>query len=73
MDRRFVGPCRDPEDLTRVLDVFRAHRDALDARLTELPDLRDRKRRLTERFLEGFWSVLDDDQRMQRAFVERCG
>lgn len=73
IDRAFVGVCREPQELERVLDLFRSRKAEIDALLAAQDGLRPRKRRLTERFLDGFWKILADERRVERAFHRSCG
>ena len=73
IDRAFIGICRSPAEFERVLDRLRERRAEIDGLLEAQPDIRPRKKRLTAQFLERFWSTLEDEQRVRRAFVDACG
>ena len=72
IDRRFVGSCRSPAALDAALDEFRGARAQIDALLAQQPELRERKRRLTAKFLESFWETIEQPDRVEREFHDRC-
>ena len=71
-DRVYRGYCADNGEIASVAAEFQAQRTAMKTLIASNSRLNDRFRAKTERFLDGFFAVLDDPSRVQREIVRRC-
>src|SRR5690606_32309932 len=71
--RRHRGPCRTAEERVPAMEFFRERRPALDSVWSiPLPGQNADRLAETRRYLDEFWSVLDDPQRFRREIIENC-
>ncbi|MGD9815225.1 MAG: hypothetical protein AB7Q23_08460 [Hyphomonadaceae bacterium] len=70
--RYYRGLCRHNDQLPAAIELFRSRRDQLFAVIDGETRLTDARRRSARQFLEAFFEVLDDPERVQRQLVDRC-
>lgn len=67
------GPCRSAEEWAPTIAHFQARRAALDSVWsTPLPGQDVRRLSEAKRYLDEFWSVLDDPRRFKREVIDQC-
>jgi hypothetical protein len=71
-DRLYRGPCRTAAALDPLLEGFRAKKAEILALYESLPDLAPAYRRQARQYLDGFYSVIEHKDRVQKVFVDRC-
>ena len=71
-DRRYRGICRDTRYLDEAVALYADARGEMARILDEEIQVSDRRKRSVQRFLDRFWKVMDDPDRVQREFVRRC-
>jgi hypothetical protein len=71
-DRAYRGPCRTLEELQPVLDRIRDKKAEVMALADGVPGMDGGSRRFAKRYLEEFYSALDDRGAIRRAVAERC-
>ncbi|HEY5107840.1 MAG TPA: hypothetical protein VII73_13910 [Caulobacteraceae bacterium] len=71
-DRVYRGYCADNGEIASVAAEFQAQRAAMTAIIDGETRLNDRFRAKADRFMDGFFAVLDDPARVQREIVKRC-
>jgi hypothetical protein len=71
-ERVYRGYCASGPQMGAVIDEFRSHRDQMLALVDAEPHLDAAFRAKTERFLNGFFAVLDDPARVQREIIQHC-
>ena len=71
-ERVYRGYCADNGELASVAGEFRAHRAEMMALINGEARLDEHFRAKTDRFVDGFFAVLDDPARVQREIVRRC-
>lgn len=70
--RYYRGLCRHNDQLPAAIELFRSRRDQLFAVIDGETRLTDARRRSARQFLEAFFEVLDNPERVQRQLVDRC-
>jgi hypothetical protein len=70
--RLYRGLCRHNDELPATIEHFRARREALYAVIDRETRLSDARRQAARRYIEGFFEVLDDPDRVRRQLIERC-
>ena len=71
--RKHRGPCRTAEEWAPTIAYFKERRAALDAVWNNpLPEQDANRLQGTRRFLDDFWSVLDDPRLFRRHIIEDC-
>ncbi len=70
--RRYRGLCRHNEYVPDAIAHFTSRRDALYAVIDGESRLPEPRRRAARRYIEDFFSVLDDPNRVQRELINRC-
>jgi hypothetical protein len=71
-ERLYRGYCVSSDDIPAVVEEYRAHRAQVMALINREPRLNDGFRNKTARFIDGFYAVLDDPQRVQKNIVGHC-
>ena len=71
-ERYYHGYCVSRPVTGAVVDEFRQHRAEMLALVEGEPHLNASFRAKAERFLAGFFAVLDDPHRVQREIIDRC-
>jgi hypothetical protein len=71
-ERLYRGYCVSNSQIASVIDEYRAHRAELMAVISNEPELDPRFRDKADRYLQGFFKLLDDPGRVQREIVRRC-
>ena len=69
-DRVYRGPCRPPEEVDPVLDLFRAHKAEILALYDSLPELDSNYRREAKNYLEQFFRTLDRKGEVKSTFID---
>lgn len=70
--RYYRGLCRHNDQLPAAIELFRSRRAQLFAVIDNETRLTDARRRSARQFLEAFFEVLDDPERVQRQLIDRC-
>ncbi|HYD86861.1 MAG TPA: hypothetical protein VEA80_05260 [Vitreimonas sp.] len=70
--RYYRGLCRHNEQVPAAAERIRARRSALYAVIDGEPRLNANNRRNARRYLDEFFAILDDPQRVQRQIIDRC-
>src|SRR5690606_23139454 len=71
--RKHRGPCRTAEEWAPTIALFKERRAELDAVwATPLPGQDASRLEGTRRFLNDFWSILDDPRLFRRQIIEDC-
>jgi hypothetical protein len=71
-ERLYRGYCVSSGDIPAVVEEYRDHRAQVMALINGEPRLNDGFRNKTARFIDGFYAVLDDPQRVQKNIVGHC-
>ena len=71
-DRLYRGYCASNGEIPAAIEAFRARRSDMMALIDAEQRLSPGVRAKTTRFMEGFFAVLDDPERVQRQIVSRC-
>ena len=71
-ERYYHGYCVTNPVMGEVIDEYRGHRAAMMALIEGEPHLNATYRAKAERFLDGFFAVLDDPGKVQREITQRC-
>lgn len=71
-DRLYRGNCMTPPQLKSVLDRFRAKRPAMDAVLTQIPQLAPDRVKKMKGYFDDFWKRIDDPRGLQREISDDC-
>jgi hypothetical protein len=70
--RLYRGLCRTPEQLAPIFARFEQQRSAILALFTEQQGLEPKAAASAREYIEGFYEVLGDDKRRDRAFSRVC-
>jgi hypothetical protein len=71
-DRFYRGYCVANGEIGTAADEYRAHRGEVMALINGEARLDAAFRAKTDRFIDGFFAVLDDPARLQREIIKRC-
>ncbi|HEX7761474.1 MAG TPA: hypothetical protein VF459_18350 [Caulobacteraceae bacterium] len=71
-ERYYRGYCVSNGEIPAVAQEYRAHRAEMMALIDGEPRLNPTFRAKTDRFMEGFFALLDDPGRIQSQIVRRC-
>jgi hypothetical protein len=71
-DRLFRGICRPREELDAALAVFADRREAVYETFRSLPGLDPRRLEDTVEYLDEFYEILGDPNKVEREIVRRC-
>jgi hypothetical protein len=72
-ERLYRGPCRTVDELTPLLDRFRAVREEVMDLYTGLPQLENGYRKDAKRYLDQFFRTIERPGDVKRAFIDGCG
>lgn len=70
--RYFRGLCRHNDELPATLAHFRAQRDEINAVIDGETRLAEARRRTAQAYIDGFYELIDDPDRVQRMIIGRC-
>ena len=70
--RLYRGSCRDLATLRASFAPFEAHRDEIRALFADYPLLTERSRERALAYIEEFYNLIADPQRVERAFRSSC-
>jgi len=70
--RRYGGLCSTQASLGETLELFRARRQAIYALYRDQAELGERQRRSSLRYLDGFYQLIDDPEKVQSRMIGRC-
>jgi hypothetical protein len=71
-DRFYRGYCITTGEVPSVIEEYRAHRAAMMAVIDGEPRLKANFRSKAARFIDGFFTLLDDPERVQSQIVKHC-
>lgn len=71
-DRYYRGYCAMSAEVPSVIEEYKAQRAAIMALIDAEPHLNAAFRAKTDRFMDGFFAVLDDPKRVQREVTGHC-
>jgi hypothetical protein len=71
-DRYYRGYCASNGEIGAVVEEFRAHRAEMMAVINGEARLKPNFRAKSARFLDGFFTLLDDPARVQSQIIGRC-
>lgn len=70
--RLYRGYCAHSGEIPSVITEFRAHRGEMMALIGGETRLNEKFRDKAARFIDGFYDILDDPDRVQKQIVEHC-
>ena len=70
--RLFRGFCREDIDWVQVFGKFLASRETVFQMLEELPGMNHRSRKVTRRYLESFYDILQSPNKRQELIIDAC-
>jgi hypothetical protein len=70
--RMFISPCRTQYDLSRVVGLFRDHKDVIYRMYSELEGMSEASIRNSLEFFDEFYHVLERPDAARRVFVRSC-
>lgn len=70
--RLYRGRCVNNGRLAETIRHFQAKREAILELIEELPGATSRTRSSLRNYVEGFFTVIDDPERVQRELIDRC-
>ena len=70
--RYFTGRCRSDEDWNSASAILQRERDEILAMPASIPGMDERTVRDTQKFLAGFYEILDDPRRFDKEVRKRC-
>ena len=73
LERVYRGPCRTVEELRPFVADFHARKPAVMEMVDSVPGLDSGSRRGARRYLEEFYSTIDDPRALKRELVDSCG
>jgi len=71
-DLLYRGNCMSPAQFKTVIDRFRAKRPAMEAVLTQVPQLSPERAKHMKGFFDDFWKRTDDPRGLQREISDDC-
>jgi hypothetical protein len=71
-DRRFIGFTPSEEKLEEVISFYQEHRSAFYRILSEFEYLSDKKKKDLEKYLDRFYSILEDPETARKVFIQDC-
>ena len=71
-ERLYRGPCRKPEQLQPVLDMFKERRPAIEALYGGLKDLDEGYRKWVKEYINEFYRTIENPGRMKRELIDAC-
>lgn len=70
--RRYRGMCRHNDQIPDALAHLRSRREAIFAVIDSEPRLTASSRRSARDYIQEFYTLIDDPQRVERQIIERC-
>ena len=70
--RFYMGVCRDPGLIESAVARIMARRSALQDAVTATQGLSESRRRKAQKYLDAFFDIATNPQRVQRSIVDRC-
>ena len=71
-ERVYRGTCATVDEIANVLELFQARRDSIYAVLAETPGLSERNARRVRDYLDDFYALVGQPNRVRREMVSRC-
>jgi hypothetical protein len=71
-ERYFRGFCRRPGTYEKVLQGFRDNQERIYRLVTDFPYLDDVSKRVTIKYLDQFFDIIDDPKQVKRRFYDAC-
>jgi hypothetical protein len=71
-DRLYRGYCANNAEIPAVVDEYKAHRADMMGLINGQPGLDARVKAKTVRFMDGFFTTLDDPAKVESQIVKRC-
>ncbi len=71
-ERYYRGYCRHNEQLPAAIALFQSRREAINALIASQTRLSDQRRQTARRYIDGFYEIISDPERVQRQLIERC-
>jgi hypothetical protein len=71
-ERLYRGVCRPTEEVEKTLAVFRQQREAIFGLVDGQEGLTDRKRADMRKYLEEFYTIIDNPRQVERRMVRDC-
>jgi hypothetical protein len=70
--RLYRGPCRTPEQLAPMLNIFRIKKTEILAAVESLADLNKTSRSELKNYLNGFFSLIDKPSSVKSYLIDPC-
>ncbi len=70
--RYYRGLCRHNEQVPAVLEHFRSRRDSINAVIAGEARLTDARRRTAQTYIDDFYELINDPERVQRLIIDHC-
>lgn len=70
--RVYRGRCRNNDRLPATIDAFMNARAGIEQLLQDTPELSGKTRRDMSRYVQSFYSTIEDETRVRKLFVESC-
>lgn len=70
--RYYRGLCRHNDQVPAALQHFRSRRNELNAVIAGETRLTDARRRTAQTYIDAFFDLIDDPERVERLIIERC-
>lgn len=70
--RHYMGPCHTLQEWAPTLTRYREKKPALDAIWASIPELSPAKRTQAERYLDGFWKIIDSEREFRGTVMRTC-
>jgi hypothetical protein len=71
-DRYYLGFCSPDVDTSSVITEFLSNKEALQTMIDTIPGLDKKCQKATRKFLEGFFTILESDERRKTQILDRC-
>lgn len=70
--RLYRGLCRHNDQAPAAIETFRSRRTALNAVIAGETRLSEARRRTAQRFIDGFFEIIDNPDRVERQIIQNC-
>lgn len=70
--RYYRGVCRYNAQIPAAIATFQARREAINALIANEPRLNQSRRESTQRYIDEFFEIIADPQRVEREIIARC-
>jgi hypothetical protein len=70
--RHYMGPCHTLQEWAPMLARYRERKPALDAVWGTIPELSPARRTQAERYLDGFWKIIDSERDFRGTVMRTC-